>query len=94
MNVHLTARQHLPATAGPSADHDVAPGGGQHHALDTVAAALTVPVEVVASIFTTTHHDSWEDAVARYDHDHPAAHHGSGTTSETVDERSGTLGDG
>jgi hypothetical protein len=70
MNVHPKTPRTSTST-GVSATDSTLSAGERHHVLDTVAAALALPIEVVASIFTTTHHDSWEDAVARYDHDHP-----------------------
>ena len=52
--------------------HRTSTGEHQHHVLDAVTAACAVPIEALVSMLTTTHHDSWEEALARYDHDHPA----------------------
>ncbi len=46
-----------------------------HHAhpvRDALAAAGEASAEVLATMFADHHHESWEDAVRRYDATHPA----------------------
>jgi len=43
-----------------------------HHVRDALAAAGDASAQLLATMFTDTHHEGWEDAVARYDATHPA----------------------
>jgi hypothetical protein len=47
---------------------------GHHHAhpvRDALTAAGDASAEFLATMFADTHHESWEDAVRRYDDTHP-----------------------
>jgi len=56
-------RLHLPHIPG-SSEH------AEHHVREAIAAAGDASAHVLASLFHDPHHESWEDAVRRYEREH------------------------
>jgi hypothetical protein len=57
---------------GQSADH------AQHHFRDVLSAAGDASADLLATMFSDTHHEAWEDSVRRYEQTHPAGDSPSG----------------